>query len=127
MSDLEEEPDREEYFSNEPLQANAYRVEEWANEDLIELLRADNKHSFWKELVEARQPENINYKAWRDNCLNYLIDSYIYYRRHYDHTHKRVVPKPVAVAMAYRDSIEYMYCSPTKGRLKTRVMLERGW
>ena len=104
------------------------QLERWAVEDAQMTFRYSNQQEFFSISVEERRPWNKYPNNWRRECINYLVDSYTFWRRHGDRIQPNItMTKGECEWMAYKETYEWMYTRLNPGRLKTRSQTIRGW
>lgn len=98
-----------------------HKLDEWAKQDVVEMYCSNNMTGYLEEKIEGRRPGNYYPTAWRKECYDYLVESYVYWRRNVE-----LVDLHKCRAKAYRDTFEMMYSKLTP-RVKTLMQLQRRW
>jgi hypothetical protein len=97
------------------------RIKKWSVDDVITLYESGDIKNTLESMIRARQPSHLRTSVWEKYCYNYLLESYIYWRRNVE-----VVNLEICRINAYRDLFERMY-SFNAPNVKTSIMRERGW
>lgn len=121
MTDIEDEDSAEEGHQ-------MGQLERWAIEDAQMTFQYVEPQKFFQDNIEQRVPDRWNYNGWRRASINYLIDSYRWWRVHGDQVQPKVVmSKNECAWMAYKETYEWMYKQLNPRTLHTRSEALRGW
>lgn len=104
------------------------QLERWAVEDAQMTFHYPNPQEFFKQSVEQRVPDKWYPEKWKKACINYLVDSYSFWRRYGDQIQPDMtMTKGECEWMAYKETYEWMYTQINTKRLKTRSKEYRNW